>query len=987
MSSDVEPKSGIPDSLLRTLRANSESHFRPGDEELETGALKPDGAWNYRSQRSKLNHLIKAPPSHSGQVGSRDISFLQDKANMQQGIEDSIIPKNFHVIKSSRVIGLDAKSGPYRTTLEDGLNRLRVFPSLQPNRRVDAVMLNEAMDKMLEELIASPKTNAAGEGQRNQGHIHDVLDTIKKEQDIYDVVFYEIIRQVTVDCKERGQLLSKLRKAYADLLGKIPSYVGGIHSELIAQRVLDGKLTSQILFFKREIDRLGAELAVVRDHDRYISEEAEASKKELEYAMSESAKSAAVLEEYHQLYELQRERLQKQLKKVSAESEVWNSAAYSLAIKLVDENKLSVARRIYVSERAWSKLARHFSVFLAERDSNDLNRLQLEVHKWRETASNLKRLSETKNNKAREIAKELFQELAGVMDAFKKKFIYIDFAGGRRVKEPDLNSADQLIEDFEFVTIKLGKFIHTFDNSDPMAGKCGKYLEDMEQRLNNWTDNAIEIYSRHRSPTDQKHPQHNVMTDLNEKIICYHNQMADKNIGENGIVQRASTINTGLNLLKAKIGQDSFNEEIWLDIVDTADGFIDVLSDVIQFIGNLNGAEEPVEKEVSSMEAFNDVTKWMRTSVDGIEAENSKITALIDTLSNDQLLWMSSCLVNLVPDKPNCTLLREISCPVTASPETLVADQQELSDRCLDLTNYLEKCVIGLVLENTRINTQQQRLREKADVESNFSEENFENFESSEISEEPLPMQEAPPILDDLPEPEMPEEEGDNLELQMKAFKEESLEWERSAVFFAEALQTLIDEKGITDSPSLTLEKGKLNTIDYDFKEAEGHFARDLYVVSGNENITVRDVDRQEGTHNNVLSSAKTDESENTLSALGSVEVLQQELILSEERALRAEEKVEELEAILLAIRQKEAEEKREAERSPEEKKKREEEQSKSAPPKPPIAPRIFKPTTTAAEPVIPISSTRPSSPRGNNSRPNSANPKKPQSKKRTTRK
>ena len=177
--------------------------------------------------------------------------------------------------------------------------------------------------------------------------------------------------------------------------------------------------------------------------------------------------------------------------------------------------------------------------------------------------------------------------------------------------------------------------------------------------------------------------------------------------------------------------------------MDTADGFIDVLSDVIQFIGNLNGAEEPVEKEVSSMEAFNDVTKWMRTTVDGIEAENIKITALIDTLSNDQLLWMSSCLVNLVPDKPNCTLLREISCPVTVStdcgtaslflkskakalerkhfnfkrwyvqtsPETLVADQQELSDRCLDLTNYLEKCVIGLVLENTRINTQQQRLR------------------------------------------------------------------------------------------------------------------------------------------------------------------------------------------------------------------------------------------------------------------------------------
>ena len=69
-----------------------------------------------------------------------------------------------------------------------------------------------------------------------------------------------------------------------------------------------------------------------------------------------------------------------------------------------------------------------------------------------------------------------------------------------------------------------------------------------------------------------------------------------------------------------------------------------------------------------------------------------------------------------------------------------------------------------------------------------------------------------------------------------------------------------------------------------------------------------RDVDRPEETHSNELSNAKTEESEKKLSALESVEVLQQELILSEERALRAEEKVEELEAILLGIRQKEAE-------------------------------------------------------------------------------
>ena len=72
--------------------------------------------------------------------------------------------------------------------------------------------------------------------------------------------------------------------------------------------------------------------------------------------------------------------------------------------------------------------------------------------------------------------------------------------------------------------------------------------------------------------------------------------------------------------------------------------------------------------------------------------------------------------------------------------------------------------------------------------------------------------------------------------------------------------------------------------------------------------LVLRDVDRPVGTHDDGLSNPKTEESDNKLSALGSVEVLQQELMLSEERALRAEEKVEELEGILLAIRQKETE-------------------------------------------------------------------------------
>lgn len=40
-----------------------------------------------------------------------------------------------------------------------------------------------------------------------------LLELVRAEQNIYNIVFHEVIRQVTVSCAERGQLLEKLRSA------------------------------------------------------------------------------------------------------------------------------------------------------------------------------------------------------------------------------------------------------------------------------------------------------------------------------------------------------------------------------------------------------------------------------------------------------------------------------------------------------------------------------------------------------------------------------------------------------------------------------------------------------------------------------------------------------------------------------------------------------------------------------------------------------
>ena len=38
-----------------------------------------------------------------------------------------------------------------------------------------------------------------------------LLELVRVEQNIYNIVFHELIRQVSVECAERGHLLAKLR--------------------------------------------------------------------------------------------------------------------------------------------------------------------------------------------------------------------------------------------------------------------------------------------------------------------------------------------------------------------------------------------------------------------------------------------------------------------------------------------------------------------------------------------------------------------------------------------------------------------------------------------------------------------------------------------------------------------------------------------------------------------------------------------------------
>jgi hypothetical protein len=106
--------------------------------------------------------------------------------------------------------------------------------------------------------------------------------------------------------------------------------------------------------------------------------------------VEEAQKNAMLLNEYHEIYELQRKRLEKALEEIAEEREMWIITAYNIALKITEENKLVTAKRLNLSEKSWSKLAKHFSLFIGDYDTKDLVRIQNLMNSWKNSIDEIR---------------------------------------------------------------------------------------------------------------------------------------------------------------------------------------------------------------------------------------------------------------------------------------------------------------------------------------------------------------------------------------------------------------------------------------------------------------------------------------------------------------------------------------------------------------------------------------------------------------------
>ncbi|PRP81719.1 hypothetical protein PROFUN_10819 [Planoprotostelium fungivorum] len=137
---------------------------------------------------------------------SKDISHLTDRSKSAQRVPTTLIPEKYHMIEKSisPPFGGEDEGLAYNET--ERMWETKIFPSSKPTGRREVVLLDNWLNQQLQENV-----------EKNP----DPLESVKEAQNLYSVCFHEIIRQVWVNCAERGQLMEKIWNRYLQLFEHI----------------------------------------------------------------------------------------------------------------------------------------------------------------------------------------------------------------------------------------------------------------------------------------------------------------------------------------------------------------------------------------------------------------------------------------------------------------------------------------------------------------------------------------------------------------------------------------------------------------------------------------------------------------------------------------------------------------------------------------------------------------------------------------------
>ncbi|XP_045045081.2 axonemal dynein light chain domain-containing protein 1 isoform X2 [Desmodus rotundus] len=677
-----------------------------------------DHVWHHPVRRNKFKYLIDHPVSLTG--AGRDVSFLYDMKYVKgeareralcpphlghslqsrdgvivphkpKKLTDTLIPEEFHIVSNTGVSGLECYDDKYTTLLKDSENRLLLFPSMKPNRRVEVIQLSDVMDTMLE--------RAGVENQDYTGptKMHKLLHILHKEQNIYNTVFHELIRQVSVDCADRGELLSKIRQRYVQLLDQIARQMIDFYKDLVTQRMMDQRILQELYNFKNVIEELTRELCLVRAHDMKLTKEAEKAHRDLTQALLDAEKNAKIVEEYHDLYTLQRGRMEGDIKQLMAERDVWSSATYELALKVIERNRVILAKRLYLNEKGWSKYAKHFIILLSSKDTSDLVLLQKLTQNWKTLVSKFRQEVEESEESTREKLRDIKDGLIKWQQFFRNK-IGKDILSLKKenIFEPVIPHFQQWLK---ILSDDRDKFTGDFLVSKYDSLKIIKYLQE------NWTDIGFGIFRRHISMEGEMPPEHQQMEEIVKSTERLYKEFELRINGENGISRLFASLISSVDFCCFKL--ESFMEcpemfpEEWKGLDEKINEMKTHLDTLLNTIGTVPESLDTDTGSVLETHIFNMIQQWHLKIGNEINNGNIELQRHMDELHISMIQWMVCLLIVMVPDFPDQDALPGLEETRAEKHDirvaTLELDAVALAKKLSKYSRYLNSCCKGMV--------------------------------------------------------------------------------------------------------------------------------------------------------------------------------------------------------------------------------------------------------------------------------------------------
>ncbi|XP_053380213.1 axonemal dynein light chain domain-containing protein 1-like [Mercenaria mercenaria] len=726
----------------------------------------PANVWNSQ-RRERFKHLTENTSCTCG--AGKDISFLYDVPKAEKKAErpdkidksivrkeatepqrkvlqlpDTLIPEEYHIVKNKGVLGIEYNEDKYSNQVEDHEKHLVIFPSMKPASRYEVVQLKSTMEEMLDKAgINDADTEIKGPTQ-----MHNLLELIKKEQNIYNIVFHELIRQASIECVERGELLADLRGKYSNLLNKVPQQIKSLHEEVMAQRALDRRLTEELMRFKSTISVLTSELSEVKEHDKKVTQEAHQAQEDLKTALTEAQKNASLLAEYHELYELQRRRLESQVFMLTEEREIWSTASYCLAMKVTEEAGLTTAKRLHVNEKAWAKLAHHFTILLSDKDTDLLTKIQTFVERWRDM---VEEFSIALKHREEEMRQQL-RLLSPGIDRWLKELRKCFTEDGQFVRPPFEKEQKGLLDEMRKWEELLGKETEKFGGDMLLNGQ--EQLNFIKMQMEGWTDNSLLVFSRHRGSDGNTHPDQINMMALNEEVEKLLHQFNTRITGENGVATNVIHLMNGMETWDMKItssinGTMPIHDNEWAGLLLTMEEWLSSIEEAIEYVGSTQREDERVENRahtrskqkgwllgVEVNDVIRKVQKWVTTATNAVDSEDGKLVEQVTTLHSDMIRWMVQVLLRLAPDKEgNSKEAGEMALLGSATVSQLHQNAKSLFDQLQmfsvyvvqTCTKYIEQellnfekfsyrvCCNGIVMDNTQ--RRRDQMEENADHE------------------------------------------------------------------------------------------------------------------------------------------------------------------------------------------------------------------------------------------------------------------------------